>query len=372
MRRQIVFIASVILLSALPSFAQGILPDSFAGWNGSAGTAFTPSRAGGPGNGAAAANEYGFVAGEQRSYSRGADSLEVALYRMKDPSGAYGEYSYLRTSDMPHANLAEHSAMSPDHALALAGNLVLEIRGRELSKFETDLKVLVAAAASHAEEGLLPLLRDHMPQVGMIERSDHYILGPVVLNEFVAVSSGDWLGFSQGAEVETARYKLNGREVTLLIADFPTPQTAQKRLAELEHELNINGSGAGLGPPQLFAKRSLTLLAFVVGAKTQSEADALLKQVRSGTELTWNEPGFSLTDPNVGTMVVGAIIGTGIICAFALISGIAFGGVRLIVKRALPDKVFDRSSELQILQLGLSSKPINAEDFYGLGGRPGK
>jgi predicted small integral membrane protein len=66
-------------------------------------------------------------------------------------------------------------------------------------------------------------------------------------------------------------------------------------------------------------------------------------------------------------MIVGTIIGTGVICLFALVSGLAFGGVRLVVKRALPDKVFDRSDQLQILQLGLSSKPINAEDFYGIG-----
>ncbi len=92
-----------------------------------------------------------------------------------------------------------------------------------------------------------------------------------------------------------------------------------------------------------------------------------LRQVDSGTELTWNEPTFQFTQPSIGTMIVGTIIGTGVICLFALVSGLAFGGVRLVVKRALPDKVFDRSDQLQILQLGLSSKPINAEDFYGIG-----
>jgi hypothetical protein len=67
-------------------------------------------------------------------------------------------------------------------------------------------------------------------------------------------------------------------------------------------------------------------------------------------------------------MIAGAIFGTGIICAFALVSGIAFGGFRLVVKRFFPDRVFDTSNHLQVLQLGLSSKPINAEDFYGIQG----
>jgi len=63
-------------------------------------------------------------------------------------------------------------------------------------------------------------------------------------------------------------------------------------------------------------------------------------------------------------LIVGSIIGTGVICGFTLIAGLAFGGFRLVVKRAFPNKVFDRSSQIQVLQLGLSSKPINAEDFY--------
>jgi hypothetical protein len=66
-------------------------------------------------------------------------------------------------------------------------------------------------------------------------------------------------------------------------------------------------------------------------------------------------------------MVVGGIVGTGAICVFALIAGVAFGGVRLIVKRFFPCKVFDRGSHLQVLQLGLGSKPINSDDFYATG-----
>jgi hypothetical protein len=116
----------------------------------------------------------------------------------------------------------------------------------------------------------------------------------------------------------------------------------------------------------------MTLLAIVYGARTQAEADALLKQVESGAEITWNEPTFQFKEPPITAMIAGTIIGAGIICMFAIISGIAFGGVRLVVKRYFPDKVFDRSSHLQVLQLGLGSKPINSEDFYGLERPPRK
>jgi len=46
-------------------------------------------------------------------------------------------------------------------------------------------------------------------------------------------------------------------------------------------------------------------------------------------------------------------------------------GLRLIVKRVAPGKIFDRSADLQVLQLGLGSKPINSDDFYGYSGSSG-
>ncbi|HYL47475.1 MAG TPA: DUF6599 family protein [Candidatus Limnocylindrales bacterium] len=311
-----------------------------------------------------ALEEYGFVAGQTATYTRGADSLQVSLYRMKDPSAAYGEYSYLRTPEMPRADLSEHSSLTHDRALILTGNLVLEIRGNDLSKYRSDIAALVEPLSRHAEQGLYPTLWQRLPVTGIIERTDHYVLGPTVLRKFFANLDGDLIGFSQGAEAELARYRYKSRELTLLIIDYPTPQTAQKKLSELEQKRIVNVSVAN-GAKPLFAKRSLTLLAIVSGAESQTEANLLLNQVHSGTEVTWNEPSFSFTEPGIGTMIVGAIMGTGIICAFALIAGLAFGGFRLAVKRLLPNRVFDRSSQMQILQLGLSTKPINAEDFYG-------
>ena len=134
------------------------------------------------------------------------------------------------------------------------------------------------------------------------------------------------------------------------------------------NEFNVNGSKSASEGQPLFAKRSLTLLAITVGARSQAEADVLLNQIHTNTEVTWNEPTFSLTEPSFPAMMVEVFVGTGVICLFAMISSVAFGGLRLVIKRLYPNKVFDRGSEIQILQLGLSSKPINAEDFYSMGG----
>jgi hypothetical protein len=380
MRRSIFLLTIGLLLSAIPASAQGILPSSFAGWTGDpqagipAPVAYNGDHVASMAVGqlAATQQEYGLVSGEQAAYSRANGKLQVTLYRMKDPSGAYGMYSYLRSPDMPRADITDHSAMSRERALVLDGNLVLDVHGADLPRSAKDLNALVAAINPKAEQGPLPALSDHLPTKGFIDRSDKYILGPQTLNQFFPVTPNDWLGFGTGAEAEIARYRVDGRELNLLIADFPTPQTAQKKLAQLQQDYHVNEPSADANGFPIFARRSITLLAFVSGARTPEEADKLLDQIQSGTVVTWNEPTFQFKEPAITTMIVGAIIGTGIICCFALVSGLAFGGFRLVVKRWLPDKVFDRSSTMQVLQLGLGSKPINSEDFYGIDRKPSK
>jgi len=347
----------------LAATRNAALPASFAGWVGS-GVTVPPVAAG---TMTAVLREYGEVAESSRMYGRGQDSVNVILHQMKDPTGAYGLYSYLRTADMPRAEITGHSSASATRALILEGNLVLDVSGKNLPALESDWKALAAALAPQAIPGPYPTLNSHLPLTGLEERSDRYILGPAALHELVPIADGDWLGFSAGAEAEVAKYRVNGQEMTLLIADFPTPQMAGKKLDEFQKEFNLNGEKSGNGRPTIYATRSFTLLGVVSGARSQKEADLLLRQVSSATQLTWNEPGFSLTDPNMGAVIVGIIYGTGILCFFALVSGIAFGGVRIVVKRLLPGKVFDRGNQMDVLQLGLGSKPINSQDFYSLG-----
>lgn len=359
-----------------PQAPQSILPSSFEGWKSTNSTPFSP-----PGGIAAtAASDYGFSSGTQATYVSGSKQINVTLYEMKDASGAYGEYTLLRTPDMRQSKLADYSVASSGHALALIGNLVLDIHGQDLPKLEAQLKSLVGDVAPHAKEGALPALLDELPAKGIIPGSEHYILGQRLLNQYFPVQMGNAVGFENGAEAEVAKYRLNGRDVTLLAIDYPTPQSAHAHLVALAKQFNIvtdvtsaktdsKSNAAGSQPdsklPPLYENRTLTTLFFVADAKSPKEAAALLGHLDSGEVLTLNSPTFSLTQPNIGTIVVGTIIGTGLICLFALISGLAFGGVRVVVKAVLPGKVFDRSGGLDILQLGLSSKPIKSEDFYG-------
>jgi hypothetical protein len=362
MRRLTGLSITVLFFAALPASAQQILPPSFAGC---ARTDVPAISVYPPKSDSQIMTEYGYVGFDSDSFACGSKSLDVATYRMKDASSAYGLYSYLRTPDMARANFTDHSSISSERALVLAGDLVLDVRGKQLEKVEPQLKALVAAIAPKAHEGVLPTLWQYLPQKNMIERTDRYVLGPQTLNELFPGGLGDSLGFQSSAEAEVAHYRLGGRDATLLVAEFPTDQFAARQLAELQKKFDVNGSNQATGLPELFATRSARLVAIVAGASNQAEADSLLNQVQMETELTWNEPTFQFKEPSIEMMIEGSIIGAGTICMFALIAGLSFGGLRLIVKRVAPGKVFDRNSHLQVLQLGLGSKSINSDDFYG-------
>ena len=90
----------------------------------------------------------------------------------------------------------------------------------------------------------------------------------------------------------------------------------------------------------------------------------MLDQVGYESQVTWDEPKQTLTEPGINSMIVGAFLGTGVIMIFAVAAGIGFGGIRILVKIFLPNKIFDREKQIEILQLGISSKPIKAKDFY--------
>jgi hypothetical protein len=361
MRRLTVLSIAVLFLIVLPAHAQQTLPAQVSGWTQTAGVTPVPALP----SGSPILAEYGWRSTESASYGTPSRGIEVVLFEMGDPSGAYGLYSYLRTPELARANLTDHSSMSGERALVLAGNLVLDIRGQDLGQSTPQLRALVAAVEPKAHDGTLPMLGAFLPQKNMIDRTDRYVLGPQTLNQLFPGGLGDSLGFQSRAEAELAHYRLGGHDAILLVVEFPTDQLASRQLVELERDLHVNDASQVTGSPVIFAKRSATLLAIVSGASSQAEANTLLDQIQIETDRSWNEPTFQFKEPSIGMMIVGSIIGAGTICLFALIAGISFGGLRLVIKRVMPGKIFDTKNHLEVLQLGLGSKPINSDDFYG-------
>lgn len=371
------FCMPLLLLAPPKAFAQGILPPSVAGWSAAQATNSANSNATGlqnlhpiAGPAAAALTEYEAQSVESVTYTRGGDSFDAVAYSFKDTAGAYGAYSFLRTPDMAPANLTQHSSISSRRALVLTGNLVLQFTGKNLHQESDAIELLVAEAGSHAHWGAYPVLPQRLPVHGLIPRSDHFVWGPVALGQFLPLAQGDWLGLSKGAEAALAQYRLDGRDATFVVADYPTPQMAAAEFQQLQANLGVIAASSKSSPEHaasrrpLYARRDGTMIALVANAPSEKAANSILDGFHSGLVLTWNVPVLDKAQPSMVTIVIGTFEGAGEICLITLGGGILFAGIRLLIKRLWPGRIFDRALDMEILELGLGSRPIKGNDLY--------
>jgi hypothetical protein len=371
MRRLFRICLSLLCLAAAahPAGAQGILPPAFAGWTAAAPSTAVPLAGLDPILGAdtPAFREYIVKSVEQRSYTQGTQSASITLYRLRDPSSAYGAYTFLRNDALSAVDLGSYASASPDRALIVVGEMLLDVSvpAKQARPSDADLKQLADLLDKKADHAPYPFIGEHLPEKGRVRDSERYVIGPLSLAHFVPLGTDDWMGFDHSAETILAHYKVAGKDETLLIASYPTQQVAAAKFAGMLRRFVFDPPGdVPLGPNTLFGKRVSSYIAIVAGAPSRQSANKILDQVGYESNVTWDEPKQTLTEPGINSMIVEAFLGTGAIMVFAVAAGIGFGGIRVLAKIFLPNKIFDREKQIEILQLGISSKPIKAKDFY--------
>ena len=303
---------------------------------------------------------------ESTWYNNGKSSIRVLLEDFRDPSGAYESYTARLSPKLNPSTVAPLTAAGNDQLIALVGNRVVTI-WHISSATNADLKRLLDAVAETADRTPLPPVRSYLPEERLIQGTQRYALGPAgfdaalaTLNENKFSAITPEIGFSTGAEAMLASYQSEShKSQDLLIIDYPTPQLAEQRLHHIRRVLAANLDLAGAT-----VERKTSLLSLVLTPVSASAAAQLRNDIRYNTAVTWNEPSQTLTDPPWLLVVKGIFVGTLVFCGIAIVMGIAFGGVRVLVKKLLPGKVFDRPEDIEVLQLGLSGKRIDPRDFY--------
>jgi uncharacterized protein DUF6599 len=383
--KQFVFIWGLMLcgLAALPAAAQGTLPSSVGTWTASgAPTQVSTQQIEQLARECASIlREYGINSGEQREYASGNDKITVTLYRMVDPSAAFGAFTFLRDPDMALTapiTAASYAAGKRGHELLVVGDLMMDVNSEKGQLAPADLNALAQGVAPRADRRPYPPIAAFLPREGLIPGSERYVLGPLALSKVfppAATNSTDWVGFGSSAEAIVGLYRLSNKgsggrrpaEAVLLLILYPTQQLAADRYNALSKSFALNPeAGEAADKPAIFGTRSSALIALLADVDSRQTAAALLNQVHYASEVTWNEPTHKLTDPTISTIVVGAIVDTGGIMLLALAASIGFGGFRLLAKFVAPGKIFDRNTDVEILQLGINSKPIEVKDFYVL------
>jgi len=354
-----------------------ILPTQFGGWqiSGSPHTSADPAMAD-PVN-AAVLKEYGFSGFESATYTRDdGRKLTLKAARFADASGAYGAFTYYKTPPMLVEKIGDQAGSLNERVLFYRGDILVDavfqnltaMSAAELRELAADLPLPSGGTRN------LPGLPAYLPAQSYVKNTAKYVVGPVALHNLNAPVPAELVDFNAGAEVVVGNYNSSAGQATLMLISYPTPQIAGEHLRRIEaaaHPQSSNTTESNTGPASsqpvfsqpvfdrpIFGKRTGPIVVVAAGALTQSEAASLLASVNYDANVTWNENTYLTKKDNVANLLVNVIILCFIIIGFALVAGVAFGGIRLLAKRLFPDRIFDRSQDVEFISLHLSeSRP---------------
>jgi len=334
--------------SAIAADSPTFLPKSFAGWTQTGQPQVTTDPARADAAYPAVLKEYGFSNSESAAYTRDdGRKLTIKAARFNDATGAYGAFTFYRQPVMKTEAIGTKAASANNRVLFFRSNVLVEANFDAISAMSAselrDLAAMLPAAKGAADN--LPNLPEYLPKKDAVENSAKYILGPQALLAAKSPLTAEQVDFTHDPEILTQDYSSRDGELTLTLIAYPTPQIAGERLRALQGE----PKGAG----NFLERRTGPILGVVSGAVGSSEAQDLLNSVNYEAEVTWSEATSLSKRDNIGNLIVAVFALIGIILLISIIFGVFFGGIRLVVKRLFPDRVFDRPDEVEIIQLHL-------------------
>jgi hypothetical protein len=337
-----------------------ILPTRFGGWELSGATRTSTDPAVADLVNAHVLKEYGFSDFESGTYSRDdGRTLTLKAARFSDASGAYGAFTFYKIPQMLIEKIGDQGASLNERVLFYRGNILIDAVFQRLSAMSAaELRELAGnLPLAMGNTRNLPGLPAYLPKQSYVKNSAKYVLGPATLEKVNVPIPAELVDFSRGAEVVLGNYNASGGQATLVLISYPTPQIAGESLRRIEAALQPNPQQAGPVLPlswPMFRKRTGPIVVIAAGPLSQSEAKSLLASVNYDADVTWNENTYLTKKDNLANLLVNVILLCFIIIGFALVVGVAFGGVRILTKRLFPDRVFDRRQDMEFISLHLS------------------
>jgi len=346
------FLFLMVFLSGM-AFGQGkapsgFLPQQFSGWKLDASTVKTGTdpAAVDPAD-SPVLKEYGFDSAETASYGREGRKMQIKAARFKDASGAFGAFTYYVQPQMRTETIGDQGASNNTRILFCKGNILVDVSLERVTAMSgADLRSLAESLPRpQGNIAALPTLPGNLPAQSRVANTSRYIEGPEALARLGVPVSAQLIDFSSSPEVVTAKYRTSTGEAALTIIGYPTPQIAREKLAAL-HSASLPG-----GP--FYFKRTGPLVAAVNGSIPADEAQSLLASVNYDADVTWNQPTKMKPEEDRAGFIVALVLLCVIAVMAALIFGFAFGGIRILLNRFFPNKVFNRSKAAEFIRLDL-------------------
>jgi len=348
---------------------SAILPQQFAGWQISGSAQMSKDPAVADSVNAALLREYGFTDFESGTYTRDdGRKLTIRAARFADASGAYGAFTYYKMPQMLKETIETQGASLNERVLFYRGSVLVDAVFEKLSAMSTaelrDLSDALPLPPGNARN--LPVLPQYLPKLGYVKNTAKYVLGPVGLEKISSPLSAQLVDFSVGAEVALGTYQTEDGSATLMLISYPTPQIAAERLRQIDAARESNAQRQGTPAIQnagvIFDKRTGPMVVLAAGTISQSEARALLSAVNYEADVTWNENTYTGRKNNLGNLLLNVFLLCAILIAFSAVAGLAFGGIRVLFTRILPERLLHREKELEFIALNLSEGQVGGSD----------
>jgi hypothetical protein len=372
--RFVIMLAVVICLAGMVFAAEGapapappILPKQFAGWQIQGAAQPSKDAAAADPTNAALLKEFGFTDFESATYkSDDGRTLKIRAARFADASGAFGAYTFYLQPEMAREEIGDQGASADRRVLFYRGHIVVDAVFSQLSVMSAaGLRELAGALPRPAgNAGNLPPILAFMPHHGYETNTEKYAEGPLALGAITSLLPADLVDFSANPEVVLGQYSVAGREATLMLIEYPTPALAAEHLRRIDAANHAAQPQAGvqavenIGP--FFDKRTGPIVAIAAGPLSQSDAQTLLGAVNYDASVTWNENTYFDKKNNIANLLVNIILLCIMVGAISLAAGVAFGGLRVLMRRYFPGPVFGHADQTEFISLDLREPTAQA------------
>jgi hypothetical protein len=350
--------------SSQPPAPVPLLPQQFAGWQLKDAVTRSTYPVAADETNAPVLKEYGFQRLEKATYTRDdGRKLDIKAAAFDDASGAYGAFTYYKSPAMLNEKIGGQASSLNNRVLFYQGNILVDAVFDKLSVMSAaelrELAGLLPPPPPNARH--LPPLPTYLPKESYEKNTAKYIMGPVTLDRVGSPLPNAMVDFKAGAEVVIGKYAVNAGDSTLMLISYPTPQLAMEKLRQLDaaHPVNSQpqaGTTPILNVAPFFDKRTGPIIVVAAGPLSQAEAKSLLSSVNYEADVTWNENTFADKKNNLANLLFNVIVLCGIVLGLSLVAGLAFGGLRIFLKRLFPNRVFDRPEDMEFISLHLDDQ----------------
>ena len=363
---------AALAVNPAPKQAPPILPEQFAGWQIQGVPQISTDPAIADPTNAPILKEYGFIDFASATYTRDdGRTLKLRAARFSDATGAFGAYTFYVQPEMVRESIGDQGSSAGQHVLFYRGHVLVDATFSQQSPMSAaQLRELAGdLPRPGGSAGNLPTFIQFMPRQGYIPQTQKYAMGPAALGALAPPVPANLVDFTASSEVTLGHYNTSSGEATLMLISYPTPQLAAEHLKRIDAAHQIEQPQPGVSSIEsanaFFDKRTGPIIAVVTGAISDADAKGLLNKVNYEASVTWNTPSGNQEVHDLYQLILNIVVLCAILAGLAIVAGVAFGGVRILVKRLYPDRVFDRPEQMEFISLHLTEAAVKGAQTGG-------